>query len=477
MLRRPGLLLLLAVLVAVAAIAYVKLYRTEPPPSFQDEEENFLFETIGNEEPQGIPYWVWLVLPRVFPEYLPRPGGYAALGLLAKDAHEMPVGLTKVTIGYERVGTNCALCHTASVRATPTEAPTIVAAAPAQQLAWQQYQRFLAACASDPRFTADTLLAEISKNTTLSLLDRALYRLVIIPRTRTALRRLANADPSSAPHPAAGAGRFDAVNAAKIGLLSQPGDATIGTADMPAIWNLRNHQAFGWDGLNTSLQETVVSWAVAGGTPREWIDRDVASWNDARASRLRRLFEFVSGTPPAKYPFGVEAQLAASGRVVFTRSCAMCHAAGGARTGTVIPTAEVGTDPHRVDAWTAAEAAAFNALGDGHAWKFSTFRKTGGYLAGPLDGAWLRAPYLHNGSVPSIADLLEPPSARPSRFWRGDDVYDPARLGFVSSGPEAERVGTAFDVPAPGNGNGGHLYGTDLSAADKRALIEFLKTL
>ena len=60
----------------------------------------------------------------------------------------------------------------------------------------------------------------------------------------------------------------------------------------------------------------------------------------------------------------------------------------------------------------------------------------------PLAGLWLRGPFLHNGSVPSLADLLEPVGARPKQFWRGYDVYDPVRVGFVTTGPEAQREGT-----------------------------------
>jgi hypothetical protein len=89
---------------------------------------------------------------------------------------------------------------------------------------------------------------------------------------------------------------------------------------------------------------------------------------------------------------------------------------------------------------------------------------------------WLRAPYLHNGSVPSLTDLLEPPDRRPQKFRRGYDVYDPAKVGFVSEGAEAERLGTLYDTSKPGNGNAGHLYGTELPAESKRALIEYLKT-
>ena len=95
----------------------------------------------------------------------------------------------------------------------------------------------------------------------------------------------------------------------------------------------------------------------------------------------------------------------------------------------------------------------------------------------PLDGIWLTAPYLHNGSVPTLTDLLEPVAGRPGKFWRGYDVYDSARLGFVTQGPEAERIGTPFDISLPGNSNAGHTYGTQLPPEQKRALLEYLKTL
>ena len=68
------------------------------------------------------------------------------------------------------------------------------------------------------------------------------------------------------------------------------------------------------------------------------------------------------------------------------------------------------------------------------------------------------------------------PDERPRTFYRGYDVYDWQKVGFVSEGPDAERNGVRFDTSERGNGNGGHLYGRDLSPADREALIEFLKT-
>src|SRR5258708_7391175 len=78
----------------------------------------------------GIAYWIWLVLPRIFPEYQPYPGGYVAFGMTWEEGKEMPAGFSKKTVGYVRVAANCALCHAASYRSTPDATPEVVAAVP-----------------------------------------------------------------------------------------------------------------------------------------------------------------------------------------------------------------------------------------------------------------------------------------------------------------------------------------------------------
>jgi cytochrome c peroxidase len=167
----------------------------------------------------------------------------------------------------------------------------------------------------------------------------------------------------------------------------------------------------------------------------------------------------------------------AEGKNIFDQNCALCHAFGQQRAGTVIPVNDVGIDRHRLDMWTEEAARAYNAYGQGYAWKVNAFTKTSGYVAVPLDGLWLKAPYLHNGSVPSLRDLMEIPETRPQLFYRGYDVYDPQKVGFITEGSEAERTGLRHETSVPGNGNGGHLYGTALSPAEKEALIEYLKAL
>jgi hypothetical protein len=429
-----------------------------------------------------VPYWIWLVLPRLFPEHLPGPGGYASIGVLARDGHEMPIGLSKVTVGFPRVGINCAMCHTASFRARRDDVPTIYPAAASHQTGEQEYLRFLIACASDPRFTADTILGEIARNTRLSLVDRLLYRFAIIPGTRRAILRLRDEDSWMNGRPDWGRGRIDPFNPVKFGILRQPVDETIGNSDMMPLWNesRREGTAYHWDGLSTSLREVVQSSALGDGASRRWVERDYARWNEAdpaRMSSLRRVMNYIGSLRAPRYPLPIDASLAAAGAPVYKAHCAECHEPGGRRAGSVIPLEEIGTDRHRLDMWTAPAAAAYNEYGNDYSWKFAAFRKTNGYTAVPLDGIWLTAPYLHNGSVPTLADLLEPAAARPLRFWRGSDLFDVTRVGFVSDSDEARRIGTLLDVTLPGNSNAGHTYGTSLSADEKKALVEYLKGL
>jgi hypothetical protein len=480
---RARVLIAVVAIVALAgtAVIYDRLFRAADAPYFESDEEHFLYGSIGAEAREGIPYWVWLVLPRVFPDLLPTPGGYAALGLLSQDGREMPIGLTKVTIGYPRVAVNCALCHTASVRSSPDDLPRIVVGAPAHQAGAHEYRRFLAAAAADPRFTASNILAEISRNYRLSFVDRLLYRFVVIPGTRRQLRQLAEGSTPTADDGDWGRGRADLFTLLKVRKLGLPGN-TPGTADTVPLWRLdaRAERGLFWDGLHTSLRDALVSSALSEGSARPWLDREIDRWDrtDPREmSSLRRIQNYISTLEPPPYPLPVDAALAAAGATVYRSECAQCHAPGGSpRAGDVVAVSEVGTDPRRAEIWTTAANSAYGAYAARREWA-STFRTTGGYVAVPLDGLWLRAPYLHNGSVPSLADLLEPASRRPMRFWRGYDVFDPVKVGFIADGPEAQASGTVFETSRPGNGNGGHEYGVALTADDKRALIEYLKTL
>jgi hypothetical protein len=184
-------LLAVAVLVVFAAglAVWYKLYRDVPQPSWitADQRAAFLYGSVGAERTAGIPYWVWLVLPRICPEHLPGQGGYVALGRPWEEGKEMPAGFAKKTVGYVRVGGNCALCHAVSSHPGPNEVPVVVIAGPGQAADLQPLQTFLAQCAQDPHFNADDILSEIDMATKLSIVDHLLYRYILIPRARRAL--------------------------------------------------------------------------------------------------------------------------------------------------------------------------------------------------------------------------------------------------------------------------------------------------
>jgi hypothetical protein len=97
------------------------------------------------------------------------------------------------------------------------------------------------------------------------------------------------------------------------------------------------------------------------------------------------------------------------------------------------------------------------------------------YESRVLDGIWATAPYLHNGSVPDMVELLKPPAERPTKFYVGNWEFDPERLGFDWQSPSPNTF--EFDTSKTGNSNSGHDYGTGLDDQDRLALIEYLKTL
>ncbi|MDA0735342.1 MAG: c-type cytochrome [Chloroflexi bacterium] len=458
-------------------IGWYTLFRPVPGPfdgAGVSDEAYFKYGTIGIEPTAGIPFWIWVVLPEVFPDLLPGPGGYESLGVIQEAGQATPIGFPIQNIGaFPRVGLNCAICHTSAYRSSAdTPEPVIVLGGTSQGFDVLSYQRFLFNAAADPRFNADVLLPKIAEaNPDFSWFEQQFYRFLVIPGTKDALLETSSNWEWSYRNPDWGPGRIDPFNPVKFGILEQPVDDTIGNSDMLSIWNmqLREGMALHWDGLNTNLTEVVLSSAIGDGTTPRHLDLDT----------MARLKTFLEGLAPPEYPFTIDSQLAAEGQQVFNANCSACHTPGVGRTGQVIPVEEVGTDRHRVDMWGDKDAQAYNEKYADYDWKFEQFQDLDGYTAMPLDGIWLRAPYLHNGSVPSLADLLNPVVDRPQMFYRGYDVYDPEKVGFISGLPENPRTGIpnfSYDTSLPGNSNSGHLYGTKLSKTDQRALIEYLKT-
>jgi len=465
--------IVIVIFLLIGSVGYAAWYNLlrEIPTYYESAEEHFKYGSIGTENAEGLPYWIWVVLPRLFPEKLPSPGtgGYTSFGLTWEPGKETPVGITKKTIGFERQGLNCAICHTATYRKNVKDNPVIVTGGPVVKFDSQRYLRFLFDCVNDPRFTADYILPEIAYNHKFSWLETQLYRWVIIPETKKALLKQQKSYAWINSRPDWGSGRIDPFNPPKFRFFGIPDDKTIGNSDMMPLWNEKQHEGFAyhWDGLETDLMETMIEGALGGGATQKSVD----------LAGIKRIEGFIKELQPPKYPFNIDPALVEKGIPLFAKNCASCHIFGGERTGKVISLAEVGTDRHRLDMWTQAAVNAYQAYTDGYPYDLTALRKTDGYVSVALDGLWLRSPYLHNGSVPSLTDLLEKPENRTKVFYRGYDVYNPEKVGFVTSGGEAEKVGFRYDTSIRGNSNQGHLYGTDLPAEDKKALIEYLKTL
>ncbi|WP_310446919.1 hypothetical protein [Thiobacillus sp.] len=476
-LKITGLVVLLLTVV-LGIVGYNRFMRDYGATVFDNPDDRFKYGSMGAENDAGIPYWIFYVLPRVFPDKLPKPGvGYASFGVVWEEGQELPVGFSKRRIGFDRVANTCASCHVSSYRTQADETPTLVVAGPNHTLDLEAFFRFLVDCAKDPRFNADTLMAEIELASKLDFIDRMAYRYLIIPITKKRLTEREGQFQWLYRHdfPEWGRGRDDAMNLTKYFMIRWPMDDSFGPTDMPSVWNLKKYQPekghrMNFAGDSHDPYSVVIDSALGlmGAEPKD---------KDDFLGHIDWLVDYLKNKPAPKYPFPIDAARAAHGKSVFDANCAACHAS--ARTGTIVPLAEIGTDRGRINTWGKQAAIEANKVVSdmGIQRKGLVEAPLTGYVAQFLDGIWLRAPYLHNGSVPSLADMLAPPAQRPQVFWRGYDVYDQTKVGFVVQGPEAERAGTPLDTRLRGNGNGGHSFGTSLPAGDKTDLLEYLKTL
>jgi hypothetical protein len=197
-------------------------------------------------------------------------------------------------------------------------------------------------------------------------------------------------------------------------------------------------------------------------------------------------------SPP--FPGTIDSTQMRAGEVVFARRCTQCHgtyAAGGTPRRLVsfpnrlVPQNVMGTDSAR---WFAVDEVLIKRLGETAYARHMAVRRTGGYVAPILSGLWATAPYLHNGSVPTMWQFLNP-ELRAARFYVGGHALDFATMGIAGRlgedgvfvypvGYEPWSRAQLYDTSRPGMSNRGHERQLDgLTADDKRALIEYLKTL
>ncbi len=483
--------------VAVAAAAVVAIAgcsaetEAEEPSSENTEEaisaatpilsppiEHFKYGSIGADK-LGVPLVIFKAIPLVCSDRLP-PGSnprvkpLAGFGFIYEPGHDLPIGFSKrraPIVGTELIGNNCSVCHTSTVRASASSERTVYFGAPATRLDLESYQNFLFDCINDPSRFNTTTLNRAFDELGVRGLDRILaykssFMRAFLEDTKTKVESVVRDGPW-------GPGRDDAIGLSGAMLLGREFVPSIpAPVDFPAVWNqkLRQGHALHWDGAAGTAFERNVLVALGAGTPANGIPFE----------SLNAVQGFLDTLPSPKYPFAIDQTLAAKGATLFQTHCNDCHGQSGSKLFAVTDISGLKTDPNRIDSVSQAGIDRMNSL-SGYGWRFDRFKKTNGYLNSPLDGIWLRAPYLHNGSVPTLRDLLKPPAARPRTFYRGNDVYDTKNVGFVSNvASEGATRYTLFDAARAGNDNGGHYgpeYGGDLTEDEIDALLEYMKTL
>jgi 2,4-dienoyl-CoA reductase-like NADH-dependent reductase (Old Yellow Enzyme family)/mono/diheme cytochrome c family protein len=484
----------LAILLLWSLLGLVARFTGDRPVSYEDGASHFKYGSIGAEPGGGNPlkpvggnlppYQIFAILPDLFPDKLP--GGYASVGLIFEkdekgNTRDLPIGVSRrQRLGLDMVGLNCAICHVGTLRTSPNGPQQIVVGMPAHQLDLQNLLAFVLNSVLDDRFTPANVVGHVERKFgKLSWAERTLLSDFTVPSVRDTVVKLRAQAGAMLINPTFvwGAGRVDTFNPYKVlqfhwPVSSIPPEQLAAASDYPSLWNqaARREMNLHWDGNNSSLAERNLSAGLGAGiTP---VTADFPA--------IDRVSDFVQNLPAPTWPadLPLDREAAARGAVLYQKTCAVCHDFGAPSIGKTVPLPDIGTDPARFLAYTIEFSAQQNTLFPNSPRRFKHFHKTNGYVNQPLDGLWARAPYLHNGSVPTLVDLLEPVEKRPKRFYRGDDVYDAERVGFRHDLPEANgRKFFDYDTTRLGNSNAGHLYGTDLPAEAKHDLIEYLKTL
>ena len=431
----------------------------EAPQRSGDPARGYAEIVDGDYMTCGMPYQAWR---RIAGEQddAPRLGGRAA-----RNAG-LPYSLSRHADpdGTEIVTNNCLLCHAAEFdgqlviglgnewldfTADPrrfVDALGAYVAGDRQAAAWQKWAARINAIA--PYMITDTVGVNPAPNLTLAL--------------------IAHRDP-------------DSLAWSEEPLIEPPPENPL-PASVPPWWRIGKKHALFYNAMGRGdharfmmMKSLVCSDGV-----------DEAESIDARFVHVRA---FLASLRPPAYPFAIDAALAARGERLFERHCGACHGSYGPEgdyPNLVVDLETVGTDPEYARQ-AFAEAGRFMDWFN-RSWygEIAAARPAPGYIAPPLDGVWATAPFLHNGSVPTIAALLDS-RTRPT-YWRRDfdaREFDRKALGWKyaefqhgkQSIDDPQLRKQVYDTTLPGYSNRGHLFGDVLSAAERDAILEYLKTL
>jgi hypothetical protein len=247
-------------------------------------------------------------------------------------------------------------------------------------------------------------------------------------------------------------------------------------SDVPAWWLLKKKNAMFYNGFGRGDFGVFLMGAIL------LTVNDTAHAN-AVDSHMNDVLAYINSIQPPKYPKPIDEKLASSGQLVFEKNCSKCHGTYGSNPtypNYLIPQRVIGTDSmiNNSNYQQSDMVEWFNtswfSKGD-HPAKLVPFN---GFVAPPLDGVWITAPYLHNGSVPTIEALLNS-TLRPIRWQRNfsKPEYDYQHLGWKYIEKNKTINTETYDTNIPGYGNFGHYFGDKLTTIERTAVLEYLKTL
>lgn len=296
-----------------------------------------------------------------------------------------------------------------------------------------------------------------------------------------------------------GFGRLDAFIGSRNLLFGEQNAVEMNSpVSLPSIHGLSKLSWYHYDNNTTSVVQRNIGEDLGVGAVADTKTGD----STVKLRNLLRLETLAAKIPAPKWPdavFGpIDAGRATRGGAIYQKECASCHDYGpdGIFPDRMVELDKIGTDPnravnfakmvgnktfaaslHEVIELVQNKAMVAENISPADLAKYEKakieWRETKQYAARPLNGIWASAPYLHNGSVPSLYDLLLPPDKRPKSFQTGSREFDPKKVGYVSDGTLGGSF--QFDTTKSGNLNTGHTYGTTLSEDERLDLLEYLK--
>ncbi|MEZ5043366.1 MAG: c-type cytochrome [Saprospiraceae bacterium] len=245
--------------------------------------------------------------------------------------------------------------------------------------------------------------------------------------------------------------------------------------DVPALWNVKKKNALYYNGIGRGDFTKLLFQASVLGIPDSSAARKAVT-------HFKDVLAWLQTLEAPAYPKPIDQLLADKGKMLFESACSKCHGTYGEKDqypNKLVALEEVKTDPlYAHYAYTSGIVEWYNSSWFAHSAPRSYFEPTLGYVAPPLDGVWATAPYFHNGSVPTLMDVLNSKS-RPTYWSRNGEqsAYDYENVGWQYEIKDNKKGKWTFDSKLPGFSNKGHDFGDAFTNAERKALIEYLKTL